>query len=340
MAEYRSNQPPWEELLGHLDPRQIARFVVLGIVILVVAVGVFTSTYTVAPEGKVVVKRFGKVVGEPRAPGLHFKRPFFIDRAYFVPTERVHKQEFGFRTVEAAQRTVYDHGRDYSDEALMLTGDLNVIIVPWVVQYRISDPDKYLHRVRNQTETIRVISETVMRRIVGNRLGSDVLTVGRVQIANLALEDIKQILADYDMGVRITTVELKGVSPPKPVEPSYNDVNEARQDRERQINEAEKNRNKAMPRAEGEARQTIAQAEGYLALRVNRAKGEAERFKAIYEQYRQAPQITRRRLYLEMIDQILPRIGKLYVVEEGHMAPIPLLNLGGQGARLSSREAR
>lgn len=331
MSRHGPNRTPFDELADQIDFEKAGRMLMVGLPIVIVVVGLLTSYYTVGPEGKAVVKRFGSVV-DTQGPGLHFKLPFWIDQDHFVATERVHKEEFGFRTIEPGQHTMYDRNRDFGHESLMLTGDLNVIDVQWVVQYRISDPDTFLHRLRNQRETIRVISESVMRRIVGNRLGSDVLTVGRVEIASLAEESMQQILNDYDMGVHVTAVELKDVTPPGPVKASYNEVNEARQEREQLINEAERRRNQAIPRSKGNALKIVAQAEGYAAERINLAEGESARFKAIHEEYRGGREVTRRRLYLEMIDKIMPRVGKVYVVEKNQMAPIPLLNLGQESA--------
>jgi membrane protease subunit HflK len=289
----------------------------------------WTSVYTVQPEGVAVVKRFGRVTSI-REPGLHFKLPFGIDRAYFVPTARVLKEEFGFRTVSGgAQRDTYQKTRSQQDESLMLTGDLKVIDVEWVVQYRISDADKFLHRVRDPAATIRDICEAVMRRIVGNSLGSDVLTEKRVEVSTQAKIELQEILDSFEMGVHIGTIELQDVTPPEMVKPAFNEVNQAEQERERLINEAEKRRNQAVPRAEGQAKQIVAEAEGYAAERVNRARGEAERFSAILAEYRNAPGVTRRRLFLEMIDDVLPKLGRVLVVEKGASSPIPLLNLDG-----------
>ncbi len=309
------------------------------LVVLVILIGLFTSFYTVEPEGKAVVKRFGRVVAI-RDPGLHFKLPFWVDSANFVPTERVLKQEFGFRTVGAARRTSYTRTGATKQESLMLTGDLNVIDVEWVVQYRIYDPDKYLHRVREPRETIRDVAEAVMRRIVGNRLGSDVLTVGRVGVAAEARDQMQKILDDYDMGIHVGTVELQDVTPPDPVKPAFNEVNKSRQEREQLINEAERQRNRVIPKAEGEAAQTVAEAQAYKAERVNAAKGEASRFTAILQEYRQAKDVTRRRLFLEMIDQVIPNIGKLYVVESTQSPPLPLLDLNSAGAAGSRKRAK
>jgi len=296
------------------------------VLLLIVAGGLLTSYYTVEPDGQAVVKRFGKVV-DIRGPGLHFKLPYGIDRHYFIPTERVLKEEFGFRTVSTRDRMVYEKLPVHRNESLMLTGDLKVIDVEWVVQYRVDDPDAYLHRVRDREKSIRDISEAVMRRIVGNSLGSAVLTEKRVQVAQMARDEIQEILSSFEMGVRIQTVELQDVTPPETVKPAFNEVNEAEQERERLINEAEKLRNQVIPRAQGEAQQLIEEAEGYRANRVNRALGEAERFTAILAEYQHAPETTRRRLYLEMIDKVLPALGHVYVMEEGQMSPIPLLNL-------------
>ncbi|AHF90131.1 membrane protein [Opitutaceae bacterium TAV5] len=295
-------------------------------VILVLLVAGLTGYYIVQPEEEAVVKRFGRVIAINQ-PGIHFKLPFGIDRVQPVPTARVLKEEFGFRSVGTDARTHYRKDQVHRVESLMLTGDLKVIDVEWVVQYRISDADKFLHRARDPRATLRDNSEAVMRRIVGNSLGSDVLTEKRVQVSAAARVELQALLDSFDIGVQITTIELQDVTPPELVKPAFNEVNQAEQERERLISEAEKRRNQVIPRAEGEARQIIAEAEGYRAERVNRARGEAGRFTSILAEYKQAPDITRRRLYLEMIDNVLPRAGQIYIMQEGHTPPVPLLNL-------------
>jgi membrane protease subunit HflK len=298
---------------------------VLGIVIgLVLLAAIFSASYTVEPEGRAVVKRFGKVVAIAD-PGLHFKLPFGIDRVTFVPTERVLKEEFGFRTVRVAGRTQYSD-QQLQDESLMLTGDLNVIVVEWVVQYRIRDPERWMHAVKDTIPTIRDISEAVMRRIVGNRLGSDVLTVGRVEVAQRAREEMQRILDIYGMGVHVSGIELQDVTPPDPVKPAFNEVNEARQEKERLVNMAEKERNQVIPRAQGEAAQTLSEAEAYTAERTNQAKGEAARFTAILTEYSKAREVTRQRLYLEMLDKVVPK-SNVYVIDKDATGPLPLLDL-------------
>lgn len=302
----------------------IILFVILGLIILW---GVFTSYYTVQPEGQAVVKRFGAVIAI-KDPGLHFKLPFGIDEQEFVPTARVLKQEFGFRTaVQEETSAVYRKSDEHRDESLMLTGDLKVVDVEWVVQYRVDDPNKYLHRVEQVDKTIRDISEAVMRRIVGNNLGSDVLTIKRVEIALNAKVEIQRLLDSFDMGVRIGTVELQDVNPPDSVKPAFNEVNQAEQEKEQLINEAEKKQNQKIPAARGKAKQVVATAEGYRAERVNGALGETSRFTAILKEYKIAPEVTRRRMYLETLDKVLPSLGKIYIIEPGGQSPIPLLNL-------------
>ncbi|HEY8385128.1 MAG TPA: FtsH protease activity modulator HflK [Porticoccaceae bacterium] len=294
--------------------------------LLIVAWGVLTAFYTVQPEEQAVVKRFGAVV-DITDPGLHFKIPFGVEQVQRVASARVLKQEFGFRSAgQQEDRTRYSSA-DFTIESQMLTGDLNVIDVEWVVQYRIQDPIKYLYQQREPDRTLRDISESVMRRVVGNRLGSEVLTVGRVEIAQAARDEIQSIMDSYNSGLHIITVELQDVVPPVAVRPAFNEVNEARQERERMINEATKRANQQIPRAEGEAQRLIAEAEGYATERVNRALGETARFRAMLQEYTQVPDVTRARLYLETMSEILPGVGQVIMVQDEQVGPLPLMNI-------------
>ena len=304
------------------------------LIIVVIAAAVFwTAWFTVQPEETGIVQRFGKVI-RTAGPGLHFKLPFGIETIRLLPTARVLKEEFGFRTVAATpgQKTRYDPSGSYKDESLMLTGDLNVIDVQWIIQYRIEDPIRYLFQVRDTSKTIRDTTEAVMRRAVGNRLGSDVLTTGRVAVASEAKIEIQKILSSYDSGVRLVTVELQDVTPPDTVKPAFNEVNESRQDKERTINKAQEQANREIPKARGVAAQSISEAEGYALERVNRAEGEATRFEAILTQYQEAPQVTRRRLYLEAMTELLADMKGLYIVDQDQKAMVPWLSMES-GAR-------
>jgi membrane protease subunit HflK len=296
-----------------------------GLAALLAVWAAWTSVYTVQPEERAVIKRLGRVTGISD-PGLHFKLPFGVDTIQIVATERVLKQEFGFRTASSeSPRSQYAGG--YPDESLMLTGDLNIIQVEWVVQYQISDAVQFLYGMREPTKTLRDLSESVMRRVVGNRIGSDVLTVGRIEIANTARDEIQEAMQHYDNGIRVIAVQLQDVVPPPRVQPAFNEVNEARQELERMINDATRQANEAVPRADGTAKRTISEAEGYATERVNRARGEAARFSAVLAEYRSVPEVTRVRLYLEALTNVLPKIGSVVVVQEGQLSPLPLLNL-------------
>jgi len=330
----RGNMPQdFEAFARQYWQRWRGRLIAVVVILLIAGWGLWTTVYTVAPEGEAVVKRFGEVV-RTTGPGLHMKWPFGLESATFVPTKRVLKEEFGFRTTEAAQRSRFQKRGAEQEVSLMLTGDLNVIDVEWVVQYQISDPDNWLHRVREPRDTIRDVSEAVMRRIVGNELGSAALTDARPEIAAKVKEEMQRILddgepggGDYELGIHIGAVEMQDVTPPDPVKPAFNSVNKARQEKERVINEAEKYRNQVIPKARGQANRIVAEAQGYKAQRVNRAKGEASRFSALLSEYQAAPQVTRRRLHLEAVDTVLPKVGRVYVIEPTGQQPLPLLDL-------------
>ena len=310
---------------------KLERFKGVPVLILVAVVAVvmifWTAWFTVQPEETGIVQRFGKVM-RTAGPGLHFKLPFGVETVRLLPTARVLKEEFGFRTLVAGSqgRTRYDP-RAYKDESLMLTGDLNVIDVQWIIQYRIEDPIRFLFQVRDTPKTIRDTTEAVMRQAVGNRLGSDVLTIGRVAVASEAKEEIQKILSTYESGVRLVTVELQDVTPPDTVKPAFNEVNESRQDRERTINRAQEQANQEIPRARGVAVQRISEAEGYALERVNRAEGEATRFEAILGEYQGAPQVTRQRMYLEAMTGLLADMKALYIVDKDQKAMVPWLPL-------------
>jgi membrane protease subunit HflK len=305
-----------------------------GLVALVALIGLFGAVYQIEPEEVGVVLRFGKYV-RTAEPGLHFKVPFIEDMQP-VPVQRQLKQEFGFRTVEAGVRTEYAaQDRRLADEAVMLTGDLNVAVVEWIVQYRINDPYEFLFKVRNLEGTFRGMNEAVMRETVGDRTVTEVLTVGRQEIETNVETRLQAMADQYQMGIAIDQVVLQDVNPPDPVKPSWDEVNQAQQQRDRLINEALAEYNSVIPRARGEAQQTILQAEAYALDRVNRAAGEATRFSAVEEAYRQAPNVTRRRLYLETMQRILPAVGRKVFVAEGATGVLPLLSLDG-GARAAT----
>ena len=246
-----------------------------------------------------------------------------------VPVQRQLKEEFGFRTQRAGVRSEFSRSREALDESNLLTGDLNSAVVEWVVQYRIVEPYKFLFRVRNVKLTFRDMTEAVMREVVGDRTVNEVLTVGRQEVADLVEQELQVLCDQYDTGIKIDQVVLQDVNPPDRVKPSFNEVNEAQQEREKLINQAQSEYNKVIPRARGRALQAIQAAEGYKLNRVNRAKGEAARFTALYDEYRKAPEVTRKRIYLETMSEILPKIGNKIIIDDSAKGVVPLLNLTG-----------
>lgn len=310
-------------------PRPNRRLIQIVLLALVVLIAALTSFYTVEPEEVALVLRFGQYVRQTD-PGLHFKLPFGVETAQKVPVQRQWKEEFGFRTVRSGVRSDYAT-RGYVEEANMLTGDLNAANVEWVVQYRVVDPYKFLFRVRNPNSTFRGMSEAVMRKIVGDRTVNEVLTVGRAEVANQVQLGLQQLCDDYSIGIRVDQVVLQDVNPPDPVKPSFNEVNEAEQERSKLINQAQSEYNRVIPRAEGRALQTIQEAEGYALERVNEARGDSARFVALFDAYRKAPEVTRRRIYLETMAEILPVVQGKVVVDGDLQSVLPLLNLDNVG---------
>jgi len=298
-----------------------------GILLVALLILVGTGFYTVGPEQLGIVLRFGKYV-RSTDPGLHFKLPLGIESVTKVPVQRQLKQEFGFRTAQAGVRTQYAPGAKYQVEANILTGDLNAAEVEWVVQYRIVDAYKFLFKVRNVESTFRDMTEATMREVVGDRTVNEVLTVGRQEVADLVQQKLQELCVQYDTGIKVEQVVLQDVNPPDAVKPSFNEVNQAQQEKEKAINVAQAEYNQVIPRAKGEAQKTIQQAEGYLLDRVNRARGDSARFASLYESYRHAPEVTRTRMYLETMNTVLPKVGKKLVVDEDIKGLLPLLNLG------------
>lgn len=291
----------------------------------------FNSYYTVQPQETAVIQRFGKYIGTAGA-GLHFKIPFGIDTVTKVVTGQVLQREYGYRTSRPGVRSQFT-SVGYENESLMLSGDLDVVDVQWTVQYMIRNPVKYLFDLKGVTATLDDVSQAVTRQIVGNHYSDDVLTTGRAALAVECQKQIQQIMDSYGTGVQIVAVKMQDVNPPEPVQPAFNEVNEAKQDKARTINEAEQTYNEKIPEAVGQAKQTIAQAQAYATERVNHAEGNAQRFLDILAQYQKAPDITRSRMYLDSFGNIMGRAGHLYVIDSSEKGILPLLDLGKLGGK-------
>jgi len=294
----------------------------LIVLILLAGIGTWTSFYTIPAESEGVVLRFGKYIHKV-PPGLHFKFPFGIDSVIAVTIQRQLKQEFGFATSDYTNPDQV--GTEPAKEQSMVTGDLNSVLVEWIVQYRIIGSEKYLFAVREPGRTLRDISESVMREVVGDRTVDEVITVGRQDIEITALHRMREIAERYHLGVSVDQVQLKNVNPPEPVQASFNEVNRAQQDRENSINVANGEYNKAVPRTRGEADQKIRAAEGYQFKRINEAEGDATAFNAVLEQFVKAPEVTRARIYLETLGDVLPQAGQSVIVDESVQQILPML---------------
>jgi membrane protease subunit HflK len=316
-----------------LSPKLIAGIAA----VIFAAVGIWGSWFQVEANSVGMVMRLGEYVRQT-GPGLHFKLPYGLEDVRKVPTEEQLKEEFGFRTVKAGVDSTHS-GKDRPDESLMLTGDLNVVDVEWTVQYRIVDAEKFLFEVRNVRDTFRHMNQAVMREVVGDRTVNEVLTVGRTELGDAAHQKLQALAKQYHTGIRVDQVILQDITPPDPVKPSFNEVNQAQQQKEQLINEAKADYNKAIPSARGEAQATLQKAQGYAVNRVNRAKGEANRFTNLYKEYSLAPEVTRRRIYIETMGEVLPKVKRKIIIDGDTSNVLPLLPLG-EGAQSTAGAAR
>jgi len=299
----------------------------IAVVIAIIA-GIYivqASYYTLSPNERGVVLRLGKYY-KTAMPGLNFKIPL-VDQVDKVKVDKIEKEEFGFRTREPGQRTQYEK-RGYDTESLMITSDRNVIDVEWIVQYKIQDPVNYLFKVRNVKQAVRDVSEMAMRRIVGN-MDFDYILDNREILAAATKKEVQNALDRYQSGVHIVTVQLQDVNPPEKVKPAFNEVNEADQDKKRLVNEAEEAYNREIPKARGQAKQVLEEARGYEFERVNNAKGDTARFLDVMKEYQRAKDVTRQRLYLETMQQVLPTVTDIYVVDEKQHSILPFMDMTG-----------
>jgi membrane protease subunit HflK len=304
------------------------RLLALVVLALLILIGLWGSFYTIQTEQVGVVMRFGKYI-KTVEPGLRFKIPFGVDTIEKVPVRRQLKQEFGFGTPGATDPTQFAANRyEQEQEKSMVTGDLNAALVEWVIQYRVDEPTEFLFDVRQPADILRDVSESDMREVVGDRTVDEVITFGRQEIESEALVKLQELTERYHMGITIDQVQLKNVNPPTAVQASFNEVNQAQQEREKLINEANGQYNREVPKARGEAQRMIQEAEGYAIQRINEAEGDAARFRAVFEEYLKAPEVTRRRIYLETLHDVMPQLGAKIIVDDEARQVLPLLPLG------------
>jgi membrane protease subunit HflK len=325
MTQY-PNSKPLEFRIPEIQLNKKKIGTIAGLVL--VAAALLSSVYTIPAESIGVVLRFGKAVKEVN-PGLHLKIPYGVDQVIPVPVKRQLKQEFGLSTSGATNP--FQGAREPDRETLMVTGDLNSALVQWIIQYRIVRPTEFLFNVRNAEETLRDVSESVMREVVGDRTVDEVITIGRQEIESESLRKMQDVVNKYALGIQIDQVQLKDVNPPLPVQASFDEVNKAQQEREKLINIANGEYNKSVPKARGTAARAIREAEGYQAKRVNEAQGDASLFNALLAEYSKAPEVTKRRLYLETMNEVLSRVESKIIIDESMQGILPLLQLGETG---------
>lgn len=311
-----------QELRNKMNPKLIVSI----IVIVFILIAAFSSFYTVDQEEEAVVLLFGKF-NRITGPGLHFKMPFGIEKNYNVPTQRVLKEEFGFRTAQAGIKTTYARG-NFENESVMLTGDLNIADVTWIIQYRIKDPKAWLFHVEDTQKTIRDISQSVINQLVGDLAVFDVVTTERTRIETEGQKRMNRIFNQYDMGIDVKTIKLQKTMYPKgAVQDAFEDVNKAIQDRIRLINEGKEAYNTSIPKASGEAEKTVQESEGYAIERVNQAKGDVARFLAVFSEYRKSPRVTRLRLYYEMVEKVFENVESTDLIDKKLSNFIPFKSL-------------
>ena len=305
-----------------INPKLIVVIIIIfsGLVLL------FSSFYTVDKDERAVVTRFGRHI-RTASPGLNLKLPW-IDQAMKIPVLRVLTEEFGFVPTKPGVKSQIYRGTEQIREAQMLTGDLKVIQIEWIVQYKITDPKNYLFNVRDPRNSLRVFSVIAMSKIVGDYLFDEIITIAKSDITNKMQDVLQNTIDKVNMGISIQTVELNNVTPPAEVEASYNEVLQAQQEKDRIVNEAKQEYNKKVIPVEGKKERMIAEAKGYKAERVKVALGEAKYFNSLYREYIKAPEVTKKRIYLETMSEVLPKLNDIYIVDEKQRNLVPLMQMG------------
>lgn len=331
-----------DEGMPKFPPMKNQAWIIPFLFFIVVLSGAGSLFYEIGPDEVGIVQRFGKYVRTTN-PGLHLRMPLGIETVKKIKVTHVFKEEFGFRTAASGVRSIYENsnpayqrgsaknysqtGDPFLDESLMLTGDLNVAVVEWIVQYTVKDPVQFAFQIRDIRETIRNMSEAIMRLVIGDHTINEVLSSGREKIQAEVETKLQEVFDTYKSGVAISNIILQDVTPPDEVKPSFNEVNEARQEKEKVINQAWEGYNKIIPRAKGEAEKKIREAEGYALERINRSEGEAKRFDLTYSAYKLAPEVTRQRLYLETLAQVYPQFKEKWIMDDAQKNTLPFLNL-------------
>ena len=316
---------------GKINLNMKPSFLWTALIVIIIALSVLSGVYVVDQTEEAVVLTMGKY-SRTTGPGLQYKLPLGIERVYKVPTKVIQTMQFGFRTDSAGIQTVYS-SKDYTNESVMLTGDLNIVDVSWIIQYRIVDPQAWLFNVNNKEKTIRDVSQSVINQLVGDRAILNVIGSERINIEDRGIQMIQDIVDSFGLGIQLTTVKLQNIVPPEgEVQDAFEDVNKAVQDMNRLINEGKEAYNTEIPKATGQKQQVIQEAEGYAMERVNRATGDTARFASVLEEYKKSPAVTRDRLYYEMVEEVFGRQTTIDVIDKNLENFLPFKSVGGSQA--------
>jgi membrane protease subunit HflK len=332
--------------MEHFTPPKVGKYLNPAVITLIIGgivaiILLATSVFIVDQTEEAVITRFGKYT-TTKGPGLQFKLPFGIDRNYTVNVKTVQTQEFGFRTVRGGRSPSYSNQMSFpvsqyasqTSESTMLTGDLNIVDVEWIIQYRVSDPKAWTFSVNERIATIRDVSRSVINMLVGDRAIMDIMGLERSAIEAEGIAIMNETFRGYNLGIDVIAVKLQNVTPPSGVQQAFEDVNKAMQDRERLINEGQQAYNEEIPKTRGEAERLIQVAQGYATERVNRAHGDVARFNAVYREYIRSPDVTRQRLYYEMIEEVFKDERGTALIDRSLRNFLPMMNLNGsQGGR-------
>ncbi|MFP3042749.1 FtsH protease activity modulator HflK [Treponema primitia] len=319
--------------MQNVTPGMVSKFL-NPLTVILIAVGILvvallgTSVYIVDQTEESVITRFGKF-HNINGPGLHIRLPFGIDKQYIVNVTSVQTEQFGFRTLKSGVSSTYSN---LTGESTMLTGDLNIIEVEWIIQYRITDPKAWVFNVMERTETIRDVSRSAINMLVGDRAIMDIMGSQRSTIESEATAFMNETFRGYGLGIAVIAVKLQNIDPPAGVQEAFDDVNKAEQDQNRLINEGQQAYNAEIPRAKGEADRLVQIAQGYASERVNRANGDVSRFNSVYDEYRKAPDVTRRRLYYEMIEEVFKDDTETVIIDRNFNNFLPLRDLNAERA--------
>ncbi|MEA1940502.1 MAG: FtsH protease activity modulator HflK [Candidatus Caldatribacteriota bacterium] len=322
---YNEDKDKITDFVEKIPKLKFNKKMISGIFILVVILYLASGIFVVAPDEQGVIRRFGKFV-RLESPGLNYHFPYPIETVLTPAVTQVKRVEIGFRTISSSSQSA--RYREYPSEALMLTGDENIVSAESIVQYKIKNPVNYLFNIILPEQTVKNATEAALRQVIGERNIDQALTVGKYEIQEATKVLLQKLLDDYKSGILVVAVQLQDVNPPKEVQAAFKDVASAKEDKSMYINQAQGYKNDVIPKARGEAVKMIKEAEAYKIERIKKAEGEVAKFNKILKEYKNAEYVTQARIYLETMEEILPNMNKIVVDLEENQSLVNLLPLG------------